>query len=100
MSVIGRVFPPARNPETEKILRERIKEHLKDSTEPNTEPTRQRKKSTDDTVTKDKNSSDSTVDNDSNVVIEEDGAVFRSAPDLAAVNARLVEILGNNICKV
>jgi polyhydroxyalkanoate synthesis regulator phasin len=100
MAVMGRIFSPARTPAVEKILRARIAESLKDSKQPNTEPTRQRKKSTDDTVTKDKNSSDSTVDNDSNVVIEEDGAVFRSAPDLAAVNARLVEILGNNICKV
>ena len=99
MSVIGRVFPPARNPETEKILRKRIKEHLKDSTEPNTKPTRQRKKNADDTVTKDENSSESTTDNESEVVIEEDGAVFRSAPDLSSANAKLVEILGNNICK-
>jgi len=99
MAVMGRIFSPARTPAVEKILRARIAESMKDSKQPNTEPTRQKKKSTDDTVTKDKNNSESTTDNKSKVVIEEDGAVFRSAPDLSSANAKLVEILGNNICK-
>jgi len=100
MAVMGRIFSPSRDPTVEKILRARIAESLKDSKEPNTQPTRQKKKSADDTVTKDKNSSESTVKNKSEVVIEEDGAVFRSAPELSSANAKLVEILGNNICKV
>lgn len=92
MAIFGRIFPPARDPDIEKVLRDRIETVLKDSTEPNTQPTRQKKKSVDVTTDKDQNGS--------KVVVEEDGAVFRAAPDIAAANAKLVEILGNHICKV
>jgi hypothetical protein len=92
MAIMERIFPVVREPSLEKILRDRMSEVLKDSTEPNTEPTRQRKKSVDQTDTNNQNESD--------VVVEEDGAVFRSAPDMSKVNAKMVEILGNHICKV
>jgi hypothetical protein len=92
MSIMERIFPVVREPSLEKILRDRMSEVLKDSTEPNTEPTRQRKKSVDQTDTNNQNESD--------VVVEEDGAVFRSAPDMSKVNAKMIEILGNHICKV
>jgi hypothetical protein len=92
IAVMERIFPAVREPSLEKILRDRMSEVLKDSAEPNTEPTRQRKKSA--------NESDTNNQDDSDVVIEEDGAVFRSAPNMSKVNAKMVEILGNHICKV
>lgn len=100
MSVMERIFPPVREPASEKILRNRMERVLKDSKYPNTEPTRQRKQSkkpVDENTDNDQNSSE--VDNNSEVVVEEEGAVFRSAPDLEKVKSKMEEILGNHICK-
>lgn len=100
MSVMERIFSPVREPAAEKILRDRMARVLEDSEYPNTKPTRQRKQSkkpVDENTDNDQNSSE--VDNNSKVVVEEEGAVFRAAPDLEKVRSKLEEILGNHICK-
>lgn len=91
-SVVERIFPAARSREFNSTLMEAIDKALEGSNRPNTEPERRRKETKKPAESK---------DSDSEVVIEEDGAVFKRKPDETVVRSAMEKLMGSiNICKV